>query len=41
MLPFGLCNASDTFQREILAIFADLEFVEIYIDDIFVFRDSF
>lgn len=41
MLPFGLCNAPATFQRAVLAIFADLEFVEIYMDDFFVFGDSF
>ena len=41
MLPFGLCNALATFQRAVLAIFADLEFVEIYMDEFSVFRDSF
>ncbi len=41
MLPFGLCNAPDTFQRAVLAIFADLEFVEIYMDDFSMFGDSF
>ena len=41
MLPFGLCNAPTTFQREVLAIFVDLEFVEIYMDDFSVFGDSF
>ena len=41
MLPFRLCNASATFQRAVLAIFSDLEFVEIYMDDFSVFGDSF
>ena len=41
MLPFGLCNAPTTFQRAVLAIVADLEFVEIYMDDFSVFGDSF
>ena len=41
MLPFGLCNAPTTFQRAVLAIFADLECVEIYMDDFSVFGDSF
>ena len=41
VLPFGLCNASTTFQREILAIVSDLECVEIYMDDFSMFGDSF
>ena len=41
VLPFSLCNALATFQSAVLAIFADLEFVEIYMDDFFVFGDSF
>ena len=41
MLPFGLCNAPATFQRVVLAIFSDLEFVEIYMDEFSVFGDSF
>jgi len=41
VLPFALCNASTTFQRVVLAIFADLECVEIYMDDFSVFGDSF
>lgn len=43
MLPFGLCNAPETFQRAVLAIFADLvhECVEVYMDDFSVYGDSF
>ena len=41
VLPFGLCNSPATFQRVALAIFDDLEFVEIYMDDFSVFGDSF
>ena len=35
VLLFGLCNASATFQREILSIFAELvhDAIEIYMDD--------
>lgn len=34
-LPFGLCNARATFQREVLSIFAKIvhDSVEIYMDD--------
>ena len=41
VLPFGLCNAPNTFQREVLAIFFYLEFVKIYMDDFSVFGNSF
>ena len=41
MLPFGICNALTTFQRVVLAIFTDLECVEIYMDDFSMFGDSF
>jgi len=41
VLPFGLCNAPTTFQRAVLAIFPNLECVEIYMDDFSVFGDSF
>lgn len=40
-LPFRLCNALATFQRAVLAIFVDLECLEIYMDDFSVFSDSF
>ena len=43
VLPFGLCNALATFQREILGIFSDLidDVVEIYMDDFTPYGDSF
>ncbi|XP_019442210.1 PREDICTED: uncharacterized protein LOC109346926 [Lupinus angustifolius] len=42
-MPFGLCNAPTTFQRCMLAIFADLveKCIEVFMDDFFVFGDSF
>src|SRR3984885_7727116 len=43
VLPFGLCNAPATFQRAVLAIFADLvhDCVEVYMDDFSVYGNSF
>jgi len=43
VLPFGLCNALATFQREVLGIFSDLipHCVEVYMDDFTVYGDSF
>ncbi len=43
VLPFGLCNAPATFQREVLIIFSDLihDCVEVYINDFTVYGDSF
>ena len=43
VLPFGLCNAPATFQREILGIFSDLvdDSVEIYLDDFNPYGNSF
>ena len=43
VLPFGLCNAPATFQREILSIFADLinEGLEVYMDDFTPYGDDF
>ncbi|GKE16450.1 reverse transcriptase domain-containing protein, partial [Tanacetum coccineum] len=42
-MPFGLCNAPDTFQRCIMAIFHDMieEIMEVFMDDFSVFGDSF
>ena len=43
VLPFGLCNAPATFQREILGIFSDLihDCVEVYMDDFTVYGNTF
>ncbi|GKE39159.1 hypothetical protein Tco_1462564, partial [Tanacetum coccineum] len=43
MMPFGLCNALGTFQRYMVAIFHDMieENMEVFMDDYFVFGDSF
>eukprot|EP00253_Pinus_taeda_P024101 PITA_24101 len=43
VLQFGLCNAPATFQRVVLAIFADLvhDCVEVNMDDFSVYGDSF
>ncbi|GJU95069.1 reverse transcriptase domain-containing protein [Tanacetum coccineum] len=43
LMPFGLCNAPDTFQRCMLAIFHDMieESVEVFMDDFSVFGNSF
>ncbi|GJR16764.1 reverse transcriptase domain-containing protein, partial [Tanacetum coccineum] len=42
-MPFGLCNASITFQRCMMAIFHDMieEIMEVFMDDFLVFEDSF
>nr|GFB67709.1 retrovirus-related Pol polyprotein from transposon 17.6 [Tanacetum cinerariifolium] len=42
-MPFGLCNASGTFQRCMLAIFHDMveKTIEVFIDDFSVFGNSF
>ena len=42
-MPFGLCNAPDTFQRYMLSIFSDLveRIMEVYMDDITVYGGSF
>lgn len=43
VLPFGLCNAPTTFQREILSIFYDLisEGLELYMDEFISYGDEF
>nr|GEZ43036.1 reverse transcriptase domain-containing protein [Tanacetum cinerariifolium] len=42
-MPFGLCNAPDTFQRCMLAIFHDMveKTMEVFMDDFSVFGNSF
>ena len=42
-MPFGLCNASATFQRCMMSIFSDLveEAMEIFMDDFSVYGSSF
>ncbi|GJS93614.1 reverse transcriptase domain-containing protein [Tanacetum coccineum] len=42
-MPFGLCNASGTFQRCMMAIFHDMieKTMEVFMDDFLVFGDSF
>ncbi|MCQ7416395.1 reverse transcriptase family protein, partial [Salmonella enterica] len=42
-MPFGLCNAPVTFQRCMMAIFADMveEIMEVFMDDFSVFGSSF
>nr|GEV19524.1 reverse transcriptase domain-containing protein [Tanacetum cinerariifolium] len=43
IMPFGLCNAPETFQRCMMAIFHDMieKTMEVYMDDFLVFGDSF
>mgnify|MGYP003750717567 CR=1 FL=1 len=40
-MPFGLCNAPDTFQLCMLGIFSDMvgDYVEVFMDDFSVFGD--
>ena len=42
-MPFGLCNAPTTFQRYMMAIFADLveEIMDVFMDDFSVYGNSF
>nr|GEZ15257.1 reverse transcriptase domain-containing protein [Tanacetum cinerariifolium] len=42
-MPFGLCNAPDTFQRCMMAIFHDMieKTMEVFMDDFYVFGNSF
>src|SRR5699024_8582773 len=38
-MPFGACNAPQTFQRLMKRLLGDLSFVVIYLDDILIFSD--
>ena len=42
-MPFGLCNASTTFQRCMVSIFSDYveNIIEVFMDDFTVHGDSF
>ena len=42
-MPFGLCNASGTFQRCMISIFSDMvgRFLEVFMDDFSVFGSTF
>ncbi|XP_021733268.1 uncharacterized protein LOC110700074 isoform X1 [Chenopodium quinoa] len=42
-MPFGLCNAPETFQRCMVSIFSDYleNFIEVFMDDFTVHGDSF
>nr|GEX83802.1 reverse transcriptase domain-containing protein [Tanacetum cinerariifolium] len=42
-MPFGLCNASGTFQRCMMSIFHDMieKTMEVFMDDFSIFGDSF
>ncbi|RDX86383.1 hypothetical protein CR513_32279, partial [Mucuna pruriens] len=42
-MPFGLCNASSTFQRCMISIFSDFlqDCMEVFMDDFMVYVDSF
>jgi hypothetical protein len=39
-LPMGLCNSPDIFQEKMSTLFADLEFIRTYIDDLLVITKS-
>ena len=42
-MPFGFCNAPDTFQRCVTTIFSDLseKIIEVFMDDFFHLRNLF
>jgi hypothetical protein len=42
-LPFGLCNATATFQRVAFNIFSDLvhDYVEVHMDDFTIYGNSY
>ncbi|KAG0419638.1 Transposon Tf2-6 polyprotein [Dictyocoela roeselum] len=39
-MPFGLSNATCTFQRAIDSLLGDLNFVKVYLDDILIHSES-
>ena len=39
-LPMGLCNSPDIFQEKMCSLFADLEHVRAYIDDLLIISNS-
>ena len=39
-MPFGLTGAPRTFQRAMVEILKDFEFVRVFLDDILIFSDS-
>ncbi|KAL0446417.1 UNVERIFIED_CONTAM: RNA-directed DNA polymerase [Sesamum latifolium] len=43
IMPFGLCNASATFQRCMVSIFSDFveQFIEVFMDDFTIYGNSF
>ena len=43
LLPFGLCNASATFQRVVIGIFSEMvnDCMEVFMDDFTPYGDSF
>ena len=40
VMPFGLRNATQTFQRYIDSLFRDLDFIFCYVDDIIIMSES-
>jgi len=40
VMPFGLCNAPATFQRQMNSLFGHLPFVKVYLDDILIHSNS-
>lgn len=41
VMPFGLRNASQTFQRYVDSVLRGLDFVACYVDDIIIMSDSY
>ena len=40
-MPFGLCCAPQTFQRMMKKILGDLQFIEIYLDDVIIYSSNY